>query len=309
VQTLLVAGLDSLVGTNLALTLSEDFDVVGLAAQPLRLDPVHANVCQLENADDVAAHIRSVQPDWIVYCGATARSSWDGVAHFGPGDRQAAVNVAREANASGCPLTMISTDAVFSGPWLFHDEEAPPRADGWLAQAALSTEAAVREHCPSSLIVRTHAYGWTQGSEHEGFLEPILEALESGTPISLEADRGATPILASDLSGLLAQAFRRQLTGLYHIAGSERTTPYQFAKELADVLALSADVLKPVCHEPPDGKACETSLRVRRIHAALGNAMPMLHDGLVRLAQQRENGFAERIHAARAEAVLCENVA
>lgn len=308
-QTLLIVGIDTLVGSNVALALSETFDVVGLAPEPPDLDPVRTAVCSWENANELASQIRSMRPDWIIYCGPMSRSSWEPAGDFGPVDQQATVHLAREAHHLGCGLTVISTDAVFGGPWLFHDEDEQPQAESWLATTALAIEAAATEHCPQALVVRTNAYGWTPGGQPAGLIERISSALQDGTPMPLEADRGATPILASDLAFILSDAYRKNLTGLYHIAGSERTSPYHLAVALADVLSLSGKVIKPVSHEPSGGTASETSLRVRRIHTALGKAMPMLRDGLMRLKEEREDGFADRIHAASRSAALRENVA
>lgn len=308
-QTLLIAGIDTLLGSNLALALGDEFKVVGLSAEPFRLDGVNSQACPLEKADDVAAAVRSTRPDWIVYCGPLSRSSWEPADTFGPGAQQAAVNLACEAGALGCVLTVISTDEVFSGPWLFHTEDEAPQGQGWRATAALAMEASVRERCPQSLVVRTHAYGWAPCLGGTGLIERIHTALESGSPLELEADRGATPILAADLADVLAAAFRKNLTGLYHVGGSERTSPYHLGLVLAERLSVSPDVLKPVPHEVVDGAVCETSLRTGRIRSALGIAMPMLRDGLVRLCHQRTNGVAERIHGARTPTAICESVA
>jgi dTDP-4-dehydrorhamnose reductase len=116
--------------------------------------------------------------------------------------------------------------------------------------------------------------------------------------LQLEANRYATPILATDLAAALGEAYHKELTGLFHVAGSERTTPYGFGLAVSDVFALSPSCLQPTWRQAGDSNnpsPHETSLGTDRIRRALGRSMPMLYEGLQRLRQQRDNGFADRL--------------
>ena len=164
------------------------------------------------------------QPRWIVHCGPLSAASWD------PSDRgfsakaepQIAAKLAEISHDSGARLAVLSSDAVFAGPRMFHEESFP--TDNTTPRAVLirNMERALEDS--GVLVVRTHAFGWSPVAAHADFAE--LTACRLADRQELEADgrRYATPILASDLADLLWRAYELRLCGLYHLAGAERTT-------------------------------------------------------------------------------------
>ena len=98
------------------------------------------------------ADLRDAAPQWIIHCGPLARSSWDTSPLTGEqaADLAALATAAREAD---CRLTVLSTDAVFTGPRLFHAEDSPLRADGTFVQTvrALETAGADIEHLSAEI--------------------------------------------------------------------------------------------------------------------------------------------------------------
>ena len=103
---------------------------------------------------------------------------------------------ARAVRDAGCRLTYLSSDAVFTGPWLFHAEDSPHHCQSLEAVRLRSYEELVARVVPDALIVRTHAFGWSP--DGEGWVESLLGDLEDR---AADADpvRHATPILATDL--------------------------------------------------------------------------------------------------------------
>ena len=80
--------------------------------------------------------------------------------------------------------------------------------------------------------MRTHAFGWQPGHK-SGWIESLLTKLERGFETELDCTRYASPILASNLTEIIAAAWTVGLSGIYHIAGAERVNPVQFASRLA----------------------------------------------------------------------------
>lgn len=300
-ETLLVVGVDGVVGANLAATLCERFRVVGLTSQ--RKTTIAG--CETRHCPDDSGAIRNwvaaLRPRWIVYCGPAAEPSWDvpEVRLAQPQAVETARQWARSASDYSCRLTVISSDAVFTGPWMFHGEESESYCPSAPAEAVRRMEAAVAEACPHAMIARTHAFGWSPASTAPGTVERLLSALEAGTPLDLDCARHATPILATDLARLLESAYERGLEGLWHVAGAERVNPVQFAERLADVFELPAPRPFPaitLMERPTGFGRGETSLQTKRLRRALGTPLPMLGEGLSRLQQQAENGDRDRIN-------------
>lgn len=297
-DTVLVAGIDSVVGANLASLISRDCGVVGLGLKEVAsLVDCQTAYCPREDAESVRSWVANVRPTRIVYCPATARTVWQEPEYAVPGQNalDAIENWSRCAAEFDIPFTLISTDAVFTGPWLFHNEESNCRCDSAPARRIRQIEKIAQKNCPDGLIVRTHVFGWSHGN---GWIERTLIDLDAGIAGPFDFQSHATPILATDFVEVLCQAWAAGLEGLYHIAGAERLNPNQFAHRLAAEFGLPAP--QPVngnsLTERPVGFGCgELSLHTTRIRKALDISMPTLSDGLERLREQRHNGYCDRL--------------
>jgi dTDP-4-dehydrorhamnose reductase len=297
---LIVTGVEGALGGNLAVALAERFSVLGLYhRRAIALDGCRTAPWRPDEPADWNATICREAPRWIIHCGPLARSSWEAVPEIPDGAREGRfwAALARLAARLEAGLTVLSSDAVFAGPRMFHAEDSPALGRRPLGRAAIEAEGFLGES-PQVLLARTHAYGWSPPGEEAGLVERIWTSLVGGGREPLEVDRHATPILAADLAELLLDAYRRRLTGLYHLAGAERTTPHQFARQLARAFGLPADFPAAEAETagetgPPD----ETSLATRRACQALGRPMPMLREGIERLVQQARNGYRSRLRA------------
>lgn len=298
-----IAGIDSIAGANLAASLSERFQVVGLSFSHLiHIEGCETAVCLPDDPQAIEGWVEAERPQWLVYCGPAAHPSWEG--RELPREFQAlqwARPWARAAAACGCELTVISSDGVFAGPWMFHDEDSASFCESRTAQTIRSIEQELRGIYPQCLIARTNVFGWSPLATAPGLAEQIL----SGTPgLKLDCVRHATPILATDLAEILAAAFERRLQGIQHIGGAERVNPYRFGAVLADRFECS-------CPPPAEFEsltlrrgifgAGETSLRSRLIRSHLGIPLPLLGEGLTRMHAQLEDGFPDRFKSSAVE--------
>ena len=295
-QTLLVFGVDRTVGGNLVATLSDRFQVAGVGQYPVEIEGCPTRCADLSTPAQVSRLIDKYSPNWVIYAGSLAGSSWDvpqGDLSREPAIAAELVKAVAEVDAR---LTYVSTDAVFNGPRMFHREESStvnaagsPHAE--LAAAALAVEQVLQD--TPTLLVRTHAYGWSPRVESPEFAENLCQALEDEQPAPISPLRYASPILATDLAELLYQAWQEQLAGTLHIGGAERISSARFARELAAALGLA----RPICESSSAAAmelSTETSLVSQRARQALSTPMPMLLEGLERFAQQIENGYRDR---------------
>jgi dTDP-4-dehydrorhamnose reductase len=299
VNTILVVGVESDIGANLAAHLADRYSIIGLSAADLRIDGCDVEQLVDDEAPDAGRWLRSARPDWLVYCGPESSSAWDAetAQHLTKGAPAAAGRWAAAAHAAQCPFTMISSDAVFTGPWMFHDEESLAVCRTPEATRIRDAEKTVREQCPAALIVRTNAFGWSVDGD-DGWIESQLAAIESRRGLETDCIRHATPLLATDLADILERACLEQLSGTYHVAGAERVSPTQFAQRLADQFDLPWLCVRreqSLLERPEGFGAGETSLQTKKIRKALCVAMPMLSEGLGRLRAQQLNGFRDRL--------------
>jgi dTDP-4-dehydrorhamnose reductase len=304
VDKLLVAGIDTIVGGNLAAWLAQRYKVVGLSwGESLAIAGCETATCDPLAADAARTWIASERPQWIVYCGPGARSSWDLPSPKSPPAE--CVNIAgtwaRAAQEFGCEFTVISSDAVFTGPWMFHRENSASFCESTAARLLQMIEKEVCDVYPNTLLIRTNVFGWSPTSRSPGLVETVLHGAQEGQAVSLDCMRYGTPILATDLADVLDRAYYQKLRGLHHLAGSERINPFRFACLLTDQFGYSMSSLEAV-ETPFESRrgeygAGETSLQSRRIRRALEVSLPMIREGLSRLYEQHVSGYRDRFGA------------
>ncbi len=280
-ETILITGANTLVGANLVAELSASYQVFGV------------------NADaSPAESLATYQPTVVIHCGPVSDGCW---ASNGVAD-QTACDWATAAESAGCRFALISSDAVFSGPWMFHEEDCPAVCDSSEAKQIRAIEQSVMAAHANALVVRTHAFGWSPTGE--GWLENGLAVLESKKAIAADTTRHATPILATELAALVMQAIENNLTGPCHIAGSERVNPTQFWQQVAREFGIGSVTaeMATATEQPSRGFGRgETSLDCQRIRQECGGSLPMLSESLRALHEQTENGFRDQLQSSAKE--------
>jgi dTDP-4-dehydrorhamnose reductase len=294
-EKVLIVGVETVAGANLAAVLAPGFETVGLTTSP-SVQIENCRITQLRRLDQgtISQIVQSERPDQIVFCGAAASSSWDDGPLPATLEDQTAIAWAKAAEQSEIGFTFISSDAVFTGPWMTHSEEDTHFCETPQAALIRQVEADVRQACPTALVVRTNVFGWGVVSSPSGFAERIVTGLENESPLELDPLRYAAPILASDLAAVLLKAWEAGQTGLLHVAGAERINPCQFAERIAAVADLPAPDFgqRARLSRPVTGFGRgETMLNCRKAKRLPGVTMPLIDEGIERMLEQRENGF------------------
>lgn len=289
VDSILVVGTDTVVGANLAAYWADG----GRAVAGLGRSAIDAEFAPVA-LDEARRQLAAARPDAVVYCGAASDSAWSYPAIDSAAESHLRI-WARAARDAACRFTYLSSDAVFTGPWLFHAEDSEHHCPSLEASRLRSMEELVQRVVPEALIVRTNAFGWSP--DGEGWIESLLGDLDDDAA-SCDPIRHATPILATDLADVIARAHEEDLTGPLHVAGAERISHATFIRMLAEQFGLPAPAAEPTATlaAPASGFGRgETSLRTRRAKNTLNLAMPMAAEGLTRLHAQSVDGFRDRL--------------
>jgi dTDP-4-dehydrorhamnose reductase len=209
----------------------------------------------------------------------------------------AAVHWAREVAQTKARLIVISSDAVFHGPWMFHEENCTGVCQSPAATAIRNMETQALQACPNALIARTNVFGWSLQPKG-GWLEELLEQISEEAPLWVPSANYATPIEATRLAEILIQVWDRGLEGVYHIGGSERVNFVHFAHRLAQEFQLPRPSFQP--NRPSEAShgfgQGETSLNSGKVRRAVGTPLPMLSESLKQLREQSETGERESLH-------------
>jgi dTDP-4-dehydrorhamnose reductase len=267
--------------------------------------------CEHSTMDELLtalAGIRQRRPDWIVYCGAARTSSWESDARTVKDAERDATALARlleTTDAVRAPIALVSSDRVFSGPKMFHEENDPIDVDADLQLRSLEQLILGRSSADiPGLVIRTNTFGWSEANA--SFAERLWDSLQGNESLELDAHSFATPILATDFAVLVLRSFQTRLTGVLHIAGAERTSPYRFGQELAAAAGFDRRLVRGRHQEQPGDEPAvavrETSLASRRIRQELGVSLPLLRESIARFIEQVDGGYRDQLRHNRPRA-------
>jgi dTDP-4-dehydrorhamnose reductase len=265
----LVLGGSGQVGTELlALPRPSSVDVVAPSRSVLNLE------------DQKAITKRIAEENWDVVINASGYTNVDAAesdeAHAFKINAQAVAQLADETGKREIPVIHISTDYVFDGtkdePYLEIDDPSPINTYG---RSKLAGEQALRSTNPRHIILRT---SWVYSPYGKNFVKTILRLAQSQVRLNIVADQLGCPTAAYDIARIsleLALTCARQPRhvsyGLYHCAGAEGTSWFEFAtavvqiagsrlSKIPEVVPIQTDDYPTIAQRPPNSRLDSTLL-------------------------------------------------
>lgn len=296
----LVTGASGLLGSHLLVGSGGADEVVGIDRNPWWAGRSRdVRIGELTEEDFVDAVLEEVTPDLLFHCAAL--TSVDACER--DADRALRVNgeltgrLARRAADLGALFVYISTDAVFRGDRPDKSEDDFPDPPTAYGRSKLLGEELTADAGGRWLIVRTNLYGWSSGRKTTS-AEWMYGALESGEPVILFDDFWFNPIYCVDLVGYLWTLVEGGHTGLFHVAGRDRVTKYDFGMALAAAAGLSTDNVSRgsvrdaglAAERPPD-----LSLSSDKYRRVTGRDLPAMEAGVRRFVEDRGRGLDDRL--------------
>ena len=282
---ILITGGAGLLAANWAAGVAHSFDVtLGLHARRISMGGVACRVVNLELADSVETAIKEANAAVVIHCAAMTNVDACEVA---PEDAryvnvEIARNVALACEMRGAKLVHISTDHVFSGAKSMMSETAAIGPINVYAQTKADGEVAVLEACPSAIVARTNFFGWGL-PYRRSFSDTIVDTLRAGEEIGLFRDAFFTPILMNRLIESVHKLIEADVVGVFHIAGDERLSKYEFGLRIARTFDLDAELIKPILlAERRDlaPRPLDLSLDNHKMRAVIGHGIGDVDDQL-----------------------------
>jgi dTDP-4-dehydrorhamnose reductase len=194
-------------------------------------------------------------------------------------------SLAERCGSIGARFVHISTDHLWDGTRPMMEESAPPSPVNIYAHSKAEGERTVLSTNPRALIVRTNFFG--EGLPWRKSLSDwMVERLRSGDGLDAFIDSHFTPIHLDALASTIVEMVDRDAGGIYHIAGRDRISKYDFAMRLCRKLNLPADLVRRAKIDEARLKARrphDLSLSTDKISAFLGRAMPSIDEGIAAL--------------------------
>ncbi len=210
------------------------------------------------NRTDTLTVVKKLQPDVVIdtaalhnvdYCETHHDEAWKV-------NVEGTKNVADACKVVGAKMIFVSTDYVFDGKKHFYTEKDIPHPLHYYAKTKFEGENAVREAGIDFAIARPSVvYGWNPGElanlrsssgKSMNFVIWALNKLKKKEEMRIVTDQYSSPTLADNLAEALLALSRTKRQGTYHMAGKTCLNRFEFAKKIAEIFELDADLIHPV---------------------------------------------------------------
>lgn len=284
---LLISGGSGFVGQNLAEFFAPRYTVVTThLSRPPAVTELNTQSVQLDVRDAGATFrvFERVKPDVVIHAAGNknVRFCEDHPDEAYRINALATQNVARACRDFGARMIYLSSDLVFScvsGNYKEHDSPQPASVYG---ASKLEGERLALQETGDVVVCRS---GGIYGKK-----SPLLSwfASEVGAGRSVECfvDVFNTPTYVENLAEMLEAIIRKRLVGVFHTAGRERVSRYEFFQSYARAFGLDVNLISPVSREGLEAGAFlqpDSSLSTEQTSGRLGIPFNSVAEGFARL--------------------------
>jgi len=203
----------------------------------------------ITNKDEVLKRIRSIKPDVIIhtaaignvdFCEKNKEISWatnvDGTKNI--------IEAAEECNSK---IIYLSSNAVFDGNNPPYKEEDEINPLSYYGETKVICERLVKNSGLKSVIIRAILmYGWNNSLERQNMLTWILDSISKGIPLKIVNDIYSNPLLSLNCADAIWSVIKKEKTGIFHVAGLDCLSRYDFALKIAEIFNLDNSMIAPV---------------------------------------------------------------
>jgi len=250
-STLLVTGGTGLLGKALAVAVPPELQPcwTHLRDLPAGLAPSGFTRLDVADRESVFRLFARLRPAAVVHAAAM------GNVDFAEQNREAArqVNVRATQNIvdacreHGARLVYLSSNAVFDGDHPPYDESSPRHPVNSYGRLKVEAEDLVLASGLSWTLVRPILmYGWPYPHGRDNPVTTWIRQLSAGQPVKAVDDRYWQPLYVGDCARLIWSLLQQQSEGIFHVAGPERLSMEEFARETARVFQLEERLIEPV---------------------------------------------------------------
>jgi len=200
----------------------------------------------------------------------------------------AVIYLVKECQVQKIKLVHLSTDYIFDGENGPYSEDDPPHPTSFYGETKLESEKMIKKSDIDFLIVRTNVlYGFGKNVK-KNFLLWLLENLSAGEKINIITDQLNNPTLADNLSLCILEMVEKNLSGIYHIGGTEYLSRYDFALKVANKFNFDKTLISPTLTEILEQKAKRPhrgGLKIEKAQKILQTKLLNVDEGLEQAKQ------------------------
>jgi dTDP-4-dehydrorhamnose reductase len=285
---ILVTGSNGLLGQHLCRLLKREHEVIATGRGEKRLPFADVQYVAADVAGSgIIPLVKELAPEVIIHTAAMSK----------PDECNDNRTLCDQVNIGGTEMILEGAKAVHQSPQVIyissdfvlgdggpHDEAVTPSPLNYYGESKLKAEQAVEASGLHYTIVRpVFMYGETWEGMRSTFLHWVKQSLETGRRIKVVSDQQRTPTYVGDICNGIASIIHRKATGIYHLGGEERMSPYDMAVRAAEHLQLDASLLEAVTGDTfkePVTRAKEGGVLINKAKTELGFRPVTFAEGL-----------------------------
>lgn len=290
-KTILIVGITSFVGSNLAEVLNEKYKVVGTYYDQPSLIPGHYPMVKMDvnNKDEIKKVIYFFRPDYVVY--AIGLSSLT-EAKEKPREAEAlnskgAINCLNAAERSGALFIYLSSAFVLSGENKLYKESDTPFPMTTYGSTVANAEFLIQRSSLHYLILRCPVlYGLSYSDKKINILELIQKSIFEKSSLKLD-DRVIVGFLDVQLVArfLMVLLEKNIVNRLLHLSSKDHLTFFQFAQRYAQTFKTSSTTFEATTSAFPSESNTENvplafKMDVSNAELRIGIKMPSIQESL-----------------------------
>ena len=192
--------------------------------------------------------IDTLKPDVLIHCAAIASPDACEVDRYSCTKLNVEVTsrLASACRDYGTYMVLLSTDFVFDGAKGHYKETDTTAPSSFYGESKLEAESVVQGlKIPASIVRTSLVFGYEEHLSRTNIAIKVLDHLKNGKPYKVPIDQIRTPTLAEDLASALVNISEKKPEGIFHIAGGEIVSVYDFSKRIALEFGLDESLLIP----------------------------------------------------------------
>ncbi len=244
---LLVIGASGMLGSRIMDIGASRYEEYGTYKEH-KLNGKNMHMLDVNKREDAFELVNKIKPDLIVdthalhnvdYCELHKEEAWGANVD---GTR----NVAEAAKIVGAKYVYISTDYVFDGKKLDYTEKDKPNPLNYYAKTKLVGEHILSILDINYLIIRTAVIYGNGGSGKVPFPIWLADKLMKGEKVNVVVDQHNNPTFADSIADSIFKLHKADMTGLFHVTGSDCMSRYDFAISIAKAFNLDKSLISPI---------------------------------------------------------------
>ena len=285
---ILITGSNGLLGQKLVFLFSPQNKVIGidLQSESIFSDPnFHYENQDITNKQLLQSRIKQYNPQIIIH--TAAYTDVDGcetnqekakLVNF-----EGTKNLVEICKNKKIKLIFLSTDYIFDGENGPYDEDNPPNPKSYYGLTKLQSEDFIKESGIDFLIIRSNVLYGIGKDTKPNFLTWVIDKLSQNEKIKVVTDQFNNPTLADNLAFAIQEMVERDFSGIYHIAGSEYLSRYDFALRIASKFDFDQNAIFPIQTKDLKQKAprpLRGGLKIEKAQRILKTTLLSVEEGL-----------------------------